>query len=805
VVAKSPSRPPQVARLSAQWARLRDDSTLRGRHWSRAAGEVTDEWLREVFDWAVATGNGVVAAGPRRTGPLAARRSRRDSPGSDEPAKGLALLAVGSLGRGDLAPGSDLDLLLVHNNRPDVTEVADRLWYPIWDDPMPLDHSVRTLAQVGQAAESDLRVALGLLDARPVAGDPDLAAGLVALGRRLWEKRAAKWLPLVLERRASSRNVHGDVAFMLEPELQEGSGGLRDLQVLSLMATVTPVVGEVVADARLIPAGDLLHAVRVEVQRPSGRHSERLMLEDVDRVAEALGLADREALAHDVAEAGRAVAWLMEDAGRRVQSWLSGPRGRSGSADRVIDAGLVLRDNEIAVPLTTVVAEDPALALRAAAASAELGIPMARPTMARLAAEAASPPSPWPLEVRRAFLRLLAAGFPGIYAIETLDHLGIWERYLLEWPRVRNRPQFDPYHRWSVDRHLLETVAGAAGYLRDVHRPDLLLLGALLHDIGKGAGADHSESGAEIAAGITERMGLPADDRQILHKMVRYHLLLPDVATRRDLDDPATVTSVAETVGDMTTLELMSVLVTADGSATGPAAWSQWKARLIDDLVRRVSAVLEGRPVPTGPPFPTLEHRRLMEAGGLQVLHGERELMIVAPDRPGLFSDVTGALAVHGLGVLEARVHTENGHALEVFALDLPEHSDPRWERVVRDIEAAAEKRLNVADALARRPPPRRIRKVLPLPAPGVRVIIDNDAATRATVVEVRAPDAPGALHRITAAIASLDLDIISARVATLGNAVVDTFYVHAGGAKLPRTTDAEQVRRAIEDALGEP
>jgi [protein-PII] uridylyltransferase len=800
------AQPSDLPKLSAEWERLRADHTLRGREWSRAAKEVTGSWLRDVFEWAVGAGEERQGQGagraPRRSGPLGALRGRRAGPDSEEPAKGLALLAVGSLGRGDLAPGSDLDLLLVHDGRRDVSAVADRLWYPIWDDPMPLDHSVRTRPQVVQAAESDLRVALGLLDARAVAGDPELAADVVARGRRLWDKRVGKWLPAVLESRAASQLAHGDVAFLLEPELQEGRGGLRDLQVLALLATVTPVAATVVADKGLVHAGDLLHAVRVELQRPTGRRSERLMLEDQDRVAEALGLASREALAHDVAEAGRTVAWLLEDASRRAQSWLAGPRGRAGSADRSLGPGLVLRDNEVTVPAATVVGADASLALRAAEASAELGVPLSRATMERLAKEAPRPAAPWPEDVRRAFLKLLGAGPSSIHAIETLDHLGVWERYLTEWPRVRNRPQFDPYHRWTVDRHLLEAAANAAAYTLDVRRPDMLLLGTLLHDIGKGTGADHSEAGAAIAEPIAARLGLSAEDSHMLDKLVRHHLLLPDIATRRDLDDPATVASVAGVVGDVTTLELLGAMARADGEATGSAAWTPWKARLVDDLVQRVTALLEGRPVPTGPPFPSPEHRRLMAAGGLQVIPSRHEIVVVAPDRPGLFSDVTGALALHGIGVLEARAHSENGQALEVLVLDLPEHADPRWDRVVAGITGAVERRFNMAEALARRPPPRSMRRAHLLPAPGVRVIVDNDAATSATVVEVRAPDAPGVLHQITAAIAGLDLDIVSARVATLGNAVIDTFYVRAEGAKLARQADTERVRNALQGTL---
>jgi [protein-PII] uridylyltransferase len=778
-----------MPRLSEAWARLREDTSLRGRDWSKAAGDLTDGWLVEVFDWAVTTGAG--AGRGRREGPRLPLRSRRPRTTDEDPAKGLALLAVGSLGRGDLAPGSDLDLLLVHDGRPDVVEVADRLWYPIWDDPMPLDHSVRTLSQIAQAAESDLRVAQGLLDARPLAGDAELGTRAVELGRRLWEKRVGKWLPEVIESRARVQEDYGDVAFLLEPQLQEGRGGLRDVQLLGLMAAVTPVLAAVAADERLASAGDFLHAVRVELQRPSGRRTERLTLEDQDRVAVARG----------VARAGRAVAWLTEDAWRRVESWLAGPRGRGGSADKALGPGLVLRDHEVAVPLSVRIGEDPTIALRAASASAELGVPLSRATMARLSEEVQAPPSPWTEDVTRAFLGLLSVGHASTHAIETLDQLEVWERYLPEWARVRNMPQFNPYHRWTVDRHLLETVANAAGHQRDVHRPDLLLLGALLHDIGKGTPVDHSQAGEAITAGIGERLGLSTDDRWILQRLVRLHLLLPEIATRRDLDDPATVNVVAETVGNETTLELLRGIAVADGEATGPAAWTPWKAGLVDQLVERASAVLAGRPVPAGPPFPSEEQRRLMASGGLQILPDKRDLVIVAADRPGLFSDVTGVLALYGIGVLEARIHSERGQALEVFVLDLPEHADPRWERVVRDIKGALEKSLNVGEALARRPPTRS-RRALALPTPEVRVIIDNDAATSATVVEVRAPDAVGVLHKVTSAIAAQGLDIGSARVTTLGNAVVDTFYVRSGGRKLKGKEPAERLRAAIEDAL---
>ncbi|HMK96451.1 MAG TPA: [protein-PII] uridylyltransferase, partial [Acidimicrobiales bacterium] len=670
------------------------------------------------------------------------RRSGRAAPGDVR--AGLALVAVGSLGRGDLTPGSDLDLLLVHAGRSDVATVADAIWYPIWDDPMPLDHSVRTLSQVNEAAESDLRVALGLLDARPIAGDPELASQLVALVKRLWAKRVGKWLPEVLASRAASEAAHGDVAFLLEPELQEGRGGLRDVQLLSLVAAVTPVLPGLAANLALARAGDFLHAVRVELQRETGRRGEKLMLDDQDRVAQALGLGDREALAHEVAAAGRTIAWLVEDASRRARSWLTGPRGRGGSADRALGPGLVLRDSEVAVPLAVPVAADSTLALRAATASAQLGVPLARATMDRLAGEAAPPPGPWPDELKRAFLLLLGEGRGSIHAIEALDHIGVWERYVPEWALVRNRPQFNPYHRWSVDRHLLEAAANAAAHMIDVRRPDLLLMGTFLHDIGKGSGEDHSEAGEAIAAAFGKRTGLGVEDVSTLRRLVRHHLLLPDTATRRDIEDPATISLVAGVVEDVVTLELLVALAAADGLATGPAAWTPWKERLVVDLARRSEAMLAGKPLPPGSVFPSDEQRQLMMGGGLQVLREERQLTVVAPDRPGLFSDITGALTLHGVGVLEARAYSEDGQALEVFVLDLAENSDPRWDRVVADIEGAVERRFNLSEALARHPLPRALRKAAAMGSVGLRVIVDNEAASNATVVEVRAPDAPG-------------------------------------------------------------
>ncbi len=215
---------------------------------------------------------------------------------------------------------------------------------------------------------------------------------------------------------------------------------------------------------------------------------------------------------------------------------------------------------------------------------------------------------------------------------------------------MRNRPQRNPLHRFTVDRHLVECAANAAALARDVSRPDLLLLAALLHDIGKGWPGDHSVSGEVVARDVCKRVGLGEADVQLVADAVRHHLLLPDVATRRDLDDPMTVQQVATTVGSRTLLELLHALAAADGLATGTAAWNDWKAGLVADLVRRVSAVLDGEPMPEPAPLREDQLALVAEGGPAAIVDGN-EVTVVALDRPGLLWRAAGVLASHRLTV----------------------------------------------------------------------------------------------------------------------------------------------------------
>ena len=364
---------------------------------------------------------------------------------------------------------------------------------------------------------------------------------------------------------------------------------------------------------------------------------------------------------------------------------------------------------------------------------------------------------------------------------------------LPEWDRVRNRPQRNAYHRYTVDRHLLEATAQAAALTVRVARADLLLVAALLHDIGKGSPGDHTDAGVEIVEGTALRMGFAHEDVATLVKLVRNHLLLADLATRRDLDDPATISNLTDAVGDRQTLELLAALTEADSLATGPAAWGPWKAGLVADLVRRAAAVLEGDELP--PPAKALlsaEHRALMskvrsegESALPVVVPDGSRVTVVAPDEPGLLATVTGVLCLHGLNVRSADVAGEEGVALEVFVVDPAHGRWPDWTTVGSDIHEALAGRLALDEQLAKRSAAYG-RRPVSSESISVSVTLDNGASAGSTVVEVRARDEVALLHRLTSALFASDLDVVAARACTLGDHVVDAFYVR------DRVTDAK-------------
>lgn len=714
-------------------------------------------------------------------------------------AGGVAVVAVGGYGRAELSLQSDIDVVLLHDGRSDIGALADKVWYPIWDEGLKLGHAVRTVREALTLAADDLDTATSLLQVRHVAGDPDLTDDLAGRAVAQWQKRSKRWLG-ELSRRVRDRHERaGEVAFLLEPDLKEGRGGLRDVHALRWAEAARSLLWEG-DDPVLTTAYDTLLNARVELHRRSRRPGDRLLLELQDAVAAALQEPSADALMHGVAAAARTIAWRSDDAWHRIDASLSGPLGWRSRRDKQLGPGLVLRDGEVHLTADADPATDPSLLLRAAAAAAGGDTHIHRASLDRLAGSATPLPEPWPAELRGALIDLLLAGHRAIPVVEALDQMGLWGLVLPEWQALRSKPQRNAYHRYTVDRHLMEAAANAAGLVARTERPDLLVVGALLHDVGKGYPGDHTEVGIDLIARIATRMGYPADDVALLQAIVRHHLLLPDVATRRDLDDPATLEQVAEAVGDKRTLGLLAALTEADSLATGPAAWGRWKANLVHELVHRTGYILAGgAAAEVRDDFPTEEHLVLLRAGAT-VLHGEADqLTVVAPDRPGLFSRVAGVLALHGLAVLDAAVTTLDGMALEVLRVESSFGPTITWDKVVADLEKVLEGRLALQARLAERA---RVYAGHGQRAPRhepPRVVVDNRASRDSTVVEVHAPDSIGILYRITRALAELELDIVSAKVQTLGDRVVDAFYVRdATGGKLDDPSLLVEVERAL-------
>jgi [protein-PII] uridylyltransferase len=709
----------------------------------------------------------------------------------------VALVAVGGLGRRECAPHGDVDLVLLHGSPDsgadrdralpdDIATLAQTIWYPIWDARVRLDHSVRTVAEALAVAREDVKVALGLLDLRHLAGDRALSGALRLAAVEHWRRTAATTLPVLREVTRARWQTHGELAFLLEGDVKEARGGLRDVGVLrgigvaGVADAVRPQVRA--AHVRLLDVRDALHLA-------TGRRVDRLVAQDRDQIAGLLELPDRDALLRRVAQDARTVAYAIDDAWRAVDRWKNAGSGARPRERRPIGRDVVAYDAEAVLARKAVGPRpDPSLAIRVAAAAATERLPIARPTLEWLAAFCPPPPVPWPAVAREALLTVLGAGPALIPVWEACDRYGLVSAWIPEWIRLRGLPQHNPVHRYTVDRHLVQTAAEAASYAREVARPDLLVLAAFLHDVGKGLPGDHSIAGAPVASAVAAAIGLPAPDVAMIGKLVRLHLLLPDVATRRDLADPVTIRSVATAVGDVPTLDLLYGLTRADAAATGPGAWSDWKGRLVADLVNRVRRTLDTGEVPPAPtPDPALV------AGPLPAVHVNGEqVAVAATDRRGLLAAVAGCLALHRLDVVTADVSTVDGRGLVQCAVQTRFGELPDAAALTADLRRAALGQL--PPHLERRVRPSRPADVAP------RVVWHHDAATEAAVLELRAADSPGLLFRASRALEAAGADVRAARISTLGGDVVDAFYLVG---PWPDPTVRAEIAGAVLEAVG--
>jgi [protein-PII] uridylyltransferase len=714
--------------------------------------------------------------------------------GDDE--TGVALVAVGGYGRSELAPHSDLDIVLVHDDGVDVHRVAEEVWYPLWDAGADIDHSVRALSEVGEAARADPRVALGLLDARHLAGDPSLTLRLRADLLAHWRRDARRQLPVLRDLVERRGRRLGELAHASVPDLKESVGGLRDATVLNALVATWLVD---VPHADLEPSRLMLLDVRDVLQGVTGRPGDRIAPETWPDLAAGLGLPGAEAAQRRVRELGRRVTHLSRLTWHRVDAVLARPpatRRRAPELERVAP-GVALSRGEVVLDRGTRPGADPLLLLRAAAEAAERGLALSPTTASRLGREGAAVPEPWTAQARDLFTRLLAAG-PGLLPVwETLDETGALTRLLPEWERVRLLPHASAVHRFTVDRHLVETCVEASRLIRRVARPDVLMVAALLHDIGKGGPVDHAVTGEPLAAAAATRLGFGPREVNLVRGLVRWHLLLAELSTTRDLEDPATVAYVVERVPDPEFLDLLEVLTEADARATSPQAWTSWRRGLVADLVHRVRVALSDAstsPVPDDTP-PQVEVCTAVRADPrridvrLEAAADGATLTVVSGDRIGIIAEVAAALSLQRASIRSARAWTQDDVAISV------------WDVADTSLDEAIVRHRLEAVTQGREDPAVRLR---PAPADALvpAVQVRHDASYRATVLEVRVADRPGVVYLVCAALARLDLSVRSAHLTTLGPQAVDVFYVVEPGAGALSDERAAAAVHAVRGAL---
>ena len=765
------------------------------------------------------------------------------------PPPGVAVAALGGYGRRQQLPRSDVDLLVVHDGgRPDdVAALVDRMLYPLWDAGLEVGQAVRTPEECAGIAADRLDAATAMLDLRYLAGDEAVAAEAGARVRDVVDANPSAFVERLRAGAVARADRYGSTAHLLEPELKEGAGGLRDIQTIRWIGSVTAVPLRDRERALVDDAEEFLTRVRSALHLETGRRADRLVLEHQERIARDMGFSDEprliaeDGLMRAVFEHARQVSRILEDVVARSEG--EGPPTGVGAI------------------------EGPVGVLEALTVTADAAAPFTPKLLDAI--EAADVPDrvAWTPEVRDAFLALLRTGDPAARALDTLDRLGLLARYLPAWSAVRCRPQRDPYHRFTVDTHLTSALTRMdamlvapdpddpveADAVAEATDPDALRLGALLHDIGKTGEGGHVPIGARIADETLAEMGLPDATRELASFMVAHHLLLPDTATRRDLTDEDLILGVAATIATPERLGALYLLAKADAAATGPAAWTPWRRALVRELVTKVRRVfdrgemgaelaerltdrigrlrdlLDREPddeverfilrMPRGyflsveparaarhygTIAPDIGHHDVRSAAAEGSRPGTYELLVVAADRPGLLSWIAGALAVAGLSILSAQVFTTvDGVAVDLFEVEGafdPEVSEVRWREFRRTLRGAIEGVIS----LDRRVEDKRRHYPPADPSVPVTVAVDNDASDFSTVIEVGAPDRLGLLFDVTSALADLHLDVHVAKVATYTGRVIDAFYVRDGiGGKVTDPAHVAEIETVVRARFG--
>ncbi len=803
----------------------------------------------------------------------------------------IVLVALGGYGRGELHPLSDLDLLLLYDGEmcPYVQRVTQGLLYTLWDLGLQVGHAVRSLPDCVAMARTDFTSRTSMQQARYLVGDRRLFNRFrKVLAENVYRKDFAQFLETALAERDQRYRKFGASPYMGEPNVKESAGGLRDIHTAMWLASTkfgTRTLLEL-KDKRLITEGEqrmadaaltFLWRVRNELHFISGHKNDVLGRDIQPQIAKNFGyVGDEVSLAvekfmRDYYLHARVIHRVSKRLIARCRETLSRPRPvQRRLRQEALADGLYVLDGQLHLvePDGRAFREDPSRLMKVFWHShrlgLELGVEVERAVEGAL--DLVDEAFQRSLDVRDLFLAICRNWGRTALTMREMHELGLLGRYLPEWEALTCLVQYDAYHRFTADQHSLLAVEnlealapgqsaeseGIAEVLNELARPDLLMLGMLLHDIGKGKGHGHVAKGIPLIQALTARLGLPGEDADAVILLVAHHLTLSHMAQRRDIDDPKTVASLAEVVGTPERLRMLYLLTFADMRAVGPGVMTGWMARILWELFTRTLSRLTGgrlerpsrekvaervveemggarggvvahlammsdRYLITTSAQRIAAHLRLVERLEEDVVATElfhhpdldsSELVIATKDVPGLFALIAGTLAAEGINILSAQIHTRaDGIALDTFQVNDPfgeaVTEDARWRRTLGALRRVLVGEQTVEEALAARRSGRPAASAVPGPP---KITVDNQLSDTHTVVEVKCPDRVGLLYLITRTFQTLGLDIGSARIATEIEQAYDTFYVtDHQGRRLEDPVQMDRLRDALEDALLKP
>ena len=811
----------------------------------------------------------------------------------------LCVVATGGYGRAELAPFSDIDLMFLLPHAGHGEAIAEFMLYTLWDLGLKVGHATRTVDQAIGLARDDMTIRTSLLESRLLWGGGKLFrqfrnrfAGDVV------SATGADFVEAKLAERDARHERMGDTRYVLEPNVKEGKGGLRDLQTLYWIAKYLYQVDDVrdlvelgvltAADARrFAKAQNFLWTVRCNLHYVAGRPEERLTFDVQSTIGARMGYTDHAGsqgverfmkhyflTAKNVGDLTRILCAVLEEQHAKRKPLFRLPSFTLRA--RTVE-GFRLDGDRLTVENDDDFARDPVKLIRLfhEAHVNDLDI---HPTALRLVTQSLNligRDLRADVGANRVFMDILTSRKDPEIPLKRLNEAGVFGRFVPDFGRVVAQMQYDMYHVYTVDEHTIRAI----GILSRIERGELegelpvssaaisevqsrraLYVAVLLHDIAKGRRGDHSELGAGIALRLGPRLGLSADETETAAWLVRHHLLMSGIAFKRDIEDPKTLGDFIEIVQSPERLRLLLILTVADIRAVGPRVWNGWKAGLLRELFTRALEEMPGgmaaerrgnrvemarealrrrlagwdaadvdAHLELGYPDYWLTfdgdthvyHAHLVRKArqqGLDVHIETRtdaardvtELVIYAPDHPGLFARIAGGMALGGATIVDAKIVTlSNGMALDTFSVQ--DHSGgafgshDRLEKLWRRIEDSLEGRLHVGrefDTVRQKARARRtgVFQVQP------RVLIDNEASASHTVIEVNGRDRPGFLYDVGTALTALGLQIASARIATYGERVVDVFYVKdLFGLKVDREDRLKTIRTRLLEAIGQP